>query len=866
MTARRPKMLLSVLLASMGLSAGALAQSPQSELKLHVPSPDWRDQIIYFVLTDRFNDGDPDNNDQGAGEYDPSDHRRYSGGDLAGITQRLDYIQALGATALWLTPPVANQWWYPRGQYGGYHGYWARDFTRVDPHYGTLAQYQALSDQLHRRGMYLIQDIVANHTGNFFGYEGPYDIEDTAKHFVHFADDHPGNRFPSQAPFDRTDRLNPEHAAADIYHWTPPISDYGDPVQEFTYQLANLADLNTGHPEVRAALKASYRYWIETVGVDAFRVDTVKYVEHDFWHDFFHAPDGIQAAARASGRDHFLAFGEVFDGSAPMDNAGERKLARFLGSAERPELNSVIGFPLYFELDRVLAQGAPTAQLAYRLEQQMAIYPDPYVIPNFVNNHDTPRFLASGSEAAFRQAMAVLFTVPGIPVIYQGDEQALKHTRQAMFAGGYGSDVDQFDTNSPMFSFIRDLAALRTTNKALTRGTLTVLAANEAGPGVLAFERAHQGERLLVLLNSADRPQLVANLPLAAGQWQPLLDESGAVGAGANALMSPGQLTTTLPARAVRVYRLQGSTDASATAAGLLTPPVLTTALSGQTLTQDTELSGRFEHPDSPLYLVIDGDVARAEPIAVAEDGQWRHTLQVRDLGLSTHRLTLYAPTLALASDPIPYQSHVREPQWRTQMSAPAGDERYARPTHALSGGQRDLLGAEVEAGGANLTLTLRLAEITDSWQPINGFDNVSFGLFFDLSAQWPERPAIRALPELNATMPEGARWHLGHRLFGWGNGLFTAEGACAQRTGVQVGPVPRIEVDKAAGTLTSHYQGAPLGVSHWRGARLYITTWDRTGEGALRPLEPVAGPWAFGGGSAESPRIMDALWLTLPQ
>ena len=137
---------------------------------LQVPSPDWRDQVIYFVLTDRFADGDPTNNNQGAGEFNPAKSSHYSGGDLKGIQQKLDYIQGLGATALWLTPPVANQWWSEKAQYAGYHGYWATDFTNIDAHYGTLADYQQLSRALHGRGMYLIQDIVVNHTGNFFGY------------------------------------------------------------------------------------------------------------------------------------------------------------------------------------------------------------------------------------------------------------------------------------------------------------------------------------------------------------------------------------------------------------------------------------------------------------------------------------------------------------------------------------------------------------------------------------------------------------------------------------------------------------------------------------------------------------------------
>ncbi len=154
---------------------------PQPQQLLHVASPEWQDQIVYFVMTDRFNDGDPSNNDQGAGEFDPADGAKYSGGDLRGVEAKIDYIKGLGATAVWVTPPVANQWWDPLNNYGGYHGYWASNFMEVDKHMGTLADYKSLSSSLHKSGMYLIQDVVLNHTGNFFSYRGGYDAADPTK-------------------------------------------------------------------------------------------------------------------------------------------------------------------------------------------------------------------------------------------------------------------------------------------------------------------------------------------------------------------------------------------------------------------------------------------------------------------------------------------------------------------------------------------------------------------------------------------------------------------------------------------------------------------------------------------------------------
>ncbi|OQY10364.1 MAG: hypothetical protein B6I28_01175, partial [Fusobacteriia bacterium 4572_132] len=101
-------------------------------------------------MTDRFNDGDTSNNDQGAGEYNPQKGSHYSGGDIRGIIDKIDYLKKLGVTAVWITPPVANQWWNPWAKFSGYHGYWGENFKKVDKHYGNLEDYKELSAKLHK--------------------------------------------------------------------------------------------------------------------------------------------------------------------------------------------------------------------------------------------------------------------------------------------------------------------------------------------------------------------------------------------------------------------------------------------------------------------------------------------------------------------------------------------------------------------------------------------------------------------------------------------------------------------------------------------------------------------------------------------
>ncbi len=211
-------------------AVAAISPGCTASLRLHVPSPEWQDQIIYFLMIDRFEDGNPANNDQGKGEYAPKKDGHFSGGDLQGVIQQLDYIQNLGATAVWTTPQVDNTWWALRVHYGGYHGYWARDFKNVDEHFGTLRDYQLLSHHLHNRGMYLIQDIVVNHVGNNFSYLEGYNPNDLSQYFSMNTGAIPSH-VPTQYPFSLNDVRNPEHRAAAIYHWTPEIKNFADPIQ-----------------------------------------------------------------------------------------------------------------------------------------------------------------------------------------------------------------------------------------------------------------------------------------------------------------------------------------------------------------------------------------------------------------------------------------------------------------------------------------------------------------------------------------------------------------------------------------------------------------------------------------------------------
>lgn len=840
--------------------------------KLHVASPDWRDQIIYFVMPDRFNDGNSENNDQGKGEYDTSSEAHYSGGDIPGVLEKVDYIKQLGATALWMTPVVANQWWDPVNKYGGYHGYWARDFKSVDEHYGTLDDLKNLSHALHNNGMYLVQDVVANHVGNFFQYEGGYDANNTAEHFS-FSGAVPTTK-PTQAPFDLNDRNNPEHVKADIYHWTPKISDYNDANQEKRYQLSGLDDLNTSNPKVRDALRDSFGYWIKEVGVDAFRFDTVKYVEFDFWNDFLHSQDaanpGIYKVAQATGRKQFLTFGEVWETSKPLESKGEEKLASYLGDQAKPGMDALINFPLYMSIGRVFAEGQPTHYMGFRLQQHMKALGNPYLTPVFIDNHDTQRFLASGSQDSLKQALTMIMTIPGIPVIYQGMEQGLTESREAMFVGGYHNDeADRFDQNSDMYQYVQKLAKLRTENRIFTRGTLEVLADNPTGPGVLAYKREYEGKTALVLINTADSEVLLNQIDtgLDEGAELSLMHKINYSADDALVAGADGKLTMGLPANAALIVLAEGGVSGAPNKQITIE---VDQALEGKTFAENLTLTGTTSTPNVEMKLVVDGKLKGAATVTSDNKGDWRTVVHIANFmpGLASHTVALYDAKTASSTATYHFKTNVTLDGTELTIEDAADDDygynaNYTTPQDASFNKQMDIEKVDVVAAGSTLSLTLTMQELTDSWAPDNGFDHVAFSIFFDL----PGKDGVEALPEMYGKAPNGFAWDVASVSFGWGNLMYSSEGATASKRGASLSTAPEIKVNKAARTITFTYDGNALGLTDWEQARIYITNWDIDGmSGSYRALTPDGAAWEFGGGAESDPRIMDDVEvITIP-
>lgn len=786
-------------LAAACLSIGALGAAVAAPAAPGGPR-DWRDQVIYFALTDRFDDGQPANNDFGHGEFDRRRDTHYQGGDLVGLTRRLDYIRGLGATALWLTPPVANQWLDPTGRHTGYHGYWAEHFMKVDRHLGTLADYQRLSKGLHRRGMALVQDIVLNHTGNYFGYRGGWNAADPAAFHERYAGT-PPVAAPSQPPFHLNDPRDPAQRAAGIYHWTPDISDYNDARQEHEFQMSGLDDLNTDHPAVRRALRRSYGHWIRAAGVDAFRIDTAFYVSPAAIDDFLYSTDrrapGVMRVARDNGRPSFHVFGEGFGIDRPFDDTQARKIEGYMsGPAGQRRMPGMLNFPLYGAFNSVFAQGAPTAELAHRIEALARVHARPHLMPTFVDNHDVDRFLTGGTPAGLAQALLAMFTLPGIPTVYYGTEQGFTVPRASMFAAGHGSGGrDRFDTAAPLYQAIARMAALRREHRLFSRGWPQVLQADAEGPGLIAWRMVDGPRQALVVFNTDEQPAMLKGLPLQVPPGTRLAGLYGLHGRPADVRVGhEGQLGVSVPARGGLVWRIEAPA------------------------------------PDGAL---LDG--ARARGVGGSEP-----------------------PAASRWSAPAP-----RAWAWQPAVDDPVGDDhgpegRYTYPTDASYAGRptMDLRQARVATDGGALRIELTMGELSRQWNPPNGFDHVAFTLFIELPGR---AGGATVMPMQHAQLPDGMRWHLRLRSHGWSNALFAAEGASATHEGRPVVPAARIETDAAQRRVSFTLPPAALGrLPSLAGARIFVTTWDY--DGGFRPLEAQPAAWSIGGGDpATGARIMDA-------
>lgn len=589
----------AVALIALGLAAPALAAPAPAPAVAARPAAD---EVIYFLLPDRFDNGDPANDTGGlSGDrlhtgYDPTSTGFYHGGDLAGVIRRLDYIKALGATAIWVGPVMKNR--PVQGASGqesaGYHGYWITDFTHVDPHFGSDADFARLVERAHALGLKIYMDIVVNHTADVIHYrecgsaECPYRSRADYPYQRHLGvDGAPIN--PGFAGDDVGTEANFAHLVRPDFAYTPLVDAadahvkvpgwLNDPLfyhnrgnSTFVGESATMGDfsglddLMTEHPRVIRGMIDIYADWIRRFHVDGFRIDTAKHVDAAFWRSFIPA---IRQVAAEQGLPHFAIFGEVSGGA---DNAAVQ--AQWTHTADFPAT-------LDFAVDWTVIDAVSGRTGTDRLEALFAsdtLYAGGTAAARdqvtFVSNHDNGRIgwfvrralpAAGDAEvlARVRLAHAMLFTLRGVPAVYAGDEQGFpsgggdQAAREDQFGSrvpAYNAEVligtatttatPHFGTDHPLFVAIAELARVRTATPALRQGD-QIVRARSTQPGLFAVSRIDpvDGHEVVIAFNTAATP-LTAQIEtrVTSLQFQSLIGDCP------QAASAPGSIRLTLPA------------------------------------------------------------------------------------------------------------------------------------------------------------------------------------------------------------------------------------------------------------------------------------------------------------------------------
>lgn len=418
---------------------------------------DWDEAVIYFAVTDRFFDGDASNNDAyGVGDYDTSDKggSSYHGGDFAGLTQKLDYLQDLGVNTIWITPIVEN---ITDDQHDaktdmktyGYHGYWARDFANLNKHLGTKKEFAALLDAAHSRGMKLMVDVVLNHAG--YG---------TENYFNSVLKDKDGNAIKMLR--DSSNTVSGDDKLA-------PLSD--------------LPDFVTEDPEVRNQLIEWQTEWMDEFDIDYYRVDTVKHVDSTTWSALKNSLTKVNP--------DFKMIGE-YSGAGYANTAGE------LGTGS---MDALLDFDFNdFAKDFV---GGKISTVENSLLKRNGVLNNTATMGNFLNSHDEDTLQyklvkESGfpKEEAYnlmKVAATLQITAKGQPVVYYGDE-----------LGQAGANDWPYQTNRRDFDWT-ELEAQKADGNSIYNHYKTMLSIRNAYTDVFT-----RGSRTSILSSDKDGYDVIA--------------------------------------------------------------------------------------------------------------------------------------------------------------------------------------------------------------------------------------------------------------------------------------------------------------------------------------------------------------------
>lgn len=443
--------------------------------------------VLYMLMPDRFANGNVKNDAFKTMQDATCDRQAPSlrhGGDLEGIRQHLDYFNELGVTALWLTPVLENDRPADNGKYSTYHGYATTDYYRVDPRFGTNADYRNLVGEAHAKGLKVVMDMIFNHCGDY----------------------HPWNKdMPSADWFNY-----PHYGLQTSYKLTPVLDPYASKIDMAEtvdgWFVSSMPDLNQRNPHVMTYLIQNSKWWIETVGIDGIRMDTYPYADREAMARWMKALD--------TEYPNFNTVGETWV-TEPAYTAAWQKDSKL--SETNSYLKTVMDFAFF---DRInMAKNEDTddwwkgMNRIYNVLCYDYLYENPRSVMAFIDNHDTDRFLGDGQDTdALKQALALLLTIDRIPQLYYGTEILMNGTKAVTdgnvrkdFPGGFPGDAHNAFTaagrsaeQNAMFEWLSRLLHWRQTSDVIAQGTQVQFIPWQ---GVYVIARQHQGRTVLTVIN-----------------------------------------------------------------------------------------------------------------------------------------------------------------------------------------------------------------------------------------------------------------------------------------------------------------------------------------------------------------------------
>ena len=498
-------------------------QKVQYQLKAREMSGDKRKgftnaDVLYMLMPDRFA--------QGAGHQaqvkgmraykeDRTQPSLRHGGDLNGIREHLDYFCDLGVTALWLTPVLENDSPDDERGFSTYHGYATTNYYRVDPRFGTNADYRRLVDEAHAKGLKVVMDMIFNHSG----FEHPWTLDPPTKDWLNLPEWLKESKGTSKA--EGTSFLQTS------YKLTPVVDPYASKVDlRETVEgwfVPTMPDLNQHNPHLMRYLIQNSKWWIETVGIDGIRMDTYPYAYADAMAQWMKELDEEYP--------HFNTVGETWVTEPSYTAAWQSRAAwspklgddRGLNQAPLGEtyLKTVMDFSFYDKINRAATEETDGwfagLNLLYNSFVYDYLYPNPSSVMAFIDNHDTDRFLKNGHDTLMlKQALALLLTVNRIPQLYYGTEILMNGTKEVTdgnvrkdFPGGFPSDTRSAFTREgrtkaeqQMFQWLSRLLHWRQGNKVITQGSQTQFIPYG---GVYVIARQLKGKTVLTVLNGTTK-------------------------------------------------------------------------------------------------------------------------------------------------------------------------------------------------------------------------------------------------------------------------------------------------------------------------------------------------------------------------